>query len=487
MFIVTPYLTKEPTTYGIYAVCMSVTIFLNYADLGFLRAGQKYAAECFARNDRVGEMKYIGFGAFVLFVFTLMCTSVFFYLGFNPNIMIKGLDTFEKISTATSLLLILSSFAPVTVLQRIVAMIFDIRLESYISQRISLFASVITIFSVFYFFRNDHYQIVHYFLFSQSVNLVGIIICIFLAKHKYAYNMLQLFRFIHFDQEIFTKSKSLAFSGLYIMIIWILFYELDQIVIGKFLGAEKVAVYAIAFAFASFFRSIYGILFSPFTVRANHYVGSGDEEGLKRFSIQLFTISAPLVIIPTLAFALIAKPFILSWVGPNFTESIPLAVLFSLIFTCSFISYTTNTILIAKVRIKEMYIVSTIQPFVYWIGILFTYSFLGLISFGSFKFIATLISEAFYFYILFRFIGISVRDLLHRSFYPIILPLLFMVPVLLFASEYLPHEKSRINLLIIVLTTGVTILISFFIQYLTSSNIRIVAKSMYSTIVNQKS
>ena len=88
MFIVTPYLTQEPSIYGIYAVCMSVTIFLSYADLGFLRAGQKYAAECYARGERAEEMKYIGFGTFVLLVFTLLCASVFFYLGYHPQSLI---------------------------------------------------------------------------------------------------------------------------------------------------------------------------------------------------------------------------------------------------------------------------------------------------------------------------------------------------------------------------------------------------------------
>lgn len=44
MFIVVPYLSSDQTTYGIYSVCISVTIFLSYAYLYFLGAGQKYAA-----------------------------------------------------------------------------------------------------------------------------------------------------------------------------------------------------------------------------------------------------------------------------------------------------------------------------------------------------------------------------------------------------------------------------------------------------------
>jgi O-antigen/teichoic acid export membrane protein len=461
---------------------MSVTTFLNYADLGFLRAGQKYAAESFARNDRDEEMKYIGFGTFVLLIFTLLCTSIFLYLGFHPQALIKGLDTPDKISIASNLLIILAVFTPATVLQRMVSMIFDIRLEGYINQRISLMASIITIGSVFYFFGNGNYRIVGYFFFSQCINLAAIIYCIFLAKQKYSYRIKQLFRSVRFDYDIYKKANSLAYSGLYVMLVWILFYELDQIAIGKFIGIDKVAIYAIGFYFATFFRSIYGILFSPFTVRANYFVGNDDDEGLKRFSLQLFSLSAPLVVLPTVAFALIAKPFIMSWVGSDYIESVDLARFFSLIFTVSFISYSASMILVAKVRIKEMYIIASLQPLIYWIGILCTYSFLGLLSFALFKFIASIVAEAYYFYILIKYLKISLKELLQRVLFPIILPLVFLVVSLLIAHSYFPYEKSKINLLIVLGTTGLCILISFIIQYSTSSNIRLVAKNILNDL-----
>ncbi|MES2427310.1 MAG: polysaccharide biosynthesis protein [Bacteroidota bacterium] len=486
MFIVVPYLTKEPSIYGIYSICISVTIFLNYADLGFLSAGQKYAAECCSRNERTEEMKYIGFGTFVLLIFASLCVLIFLYLGFNPKELIKGLDTQDKTSIASSLLFILAGFTPVTVLQRMVSMIFDIRLDSYINQRVSLFGSIITISSVFYFFRSGSYGIIPYFFFSQSINLIAVLVSIWLANKKYNYNIGQLLSYIRFNSVIYKKANGLAYSGLYVMILWILFYEIDQFAIGKFIGVEKVAIYAIALSFSTLFRSIYGILFAPFNVRANYFVGNGDEDGLKRFCLQLFCLSAPLVVLPTIAFVLVAKLFIISWVGVNYTESIELARLFALIFTLSFISYPASMILIVKVRMKEMYVIATIQPLVYWIGVLSTYSFWGLLSFGLFKFIAISIAEIYYFYILAKYLDMSLMMLFRKAFYPIMLPLLFLVIILTFAVEYLPHEKSKINLLIVLGTTGICILISFILQYFASSNIRIVIKNLIGSIIPQK-
>jgi hypothetical protein len=125
-----------------------------------------------------------------------------------------------------------------------------------------------------------------------------------------------------------------------------------------------------------------------------------------------------------------------------------------------------------------MYIIATIQPLVYWIGILTTYSFLGLLSFASFKLIATLAGEAYYFSILVKYLDIPIRSLLKKSIYPIILPLIFLIASLVIVDGYLPYEKSKINLLIVLGSTGLCILISFIIQYMTSPNIRATAKNI---------
>lgn len=478
MFIVTPYLTKEPSIFGIYAVCISATIFLNYADLGFLRAGQKYAAECYARGERTEEMKYIGFGTFVLLVFTLFCASILFYLGYHPQSLIKGLDTPEKISTASSLLIILACFTPVAALQRMVSMIFNIRLDGYVNQRISLCASIITIGSVFYFFRSGKYQIAPYFFFSQAVNFVVLIVCLWLAKSKYDYNIKQLIRYVRFNLSVYKKASKLAYSGLYVTVFGIIFYELDQITIAKLLGVDKVAIYAIAFVFATLFRSIYGIIFYPFVVRANYFVGNGDDEGFKSFSFQLITLSASLVVIPTVAFILIAEPFIMSWVGTSYLGSVNLAKILALSYILSFISYTASTVIFAKERISEIYIIATIQPVIYWLGILSTYSFLGLMSFALFKLIATFASETYYFRILIKYLNMSTESFLKKVIYPLILPLAFLVTVLMIVNGYLPCEKSRINLLIVAGTTCFSVSGAFFIQYLTSSDLRKVAKQL---------
>ena len=103
----------------------------------------------------------------------------------------------------------------------------------------------------------------------------------------------------------------------------------------------------------------------------------------------MIIISAPITIIPTLTFSLFSKVIIISWVGIEYNESVNLAIFFSLTFLFGFITYPTDMFLLAKEKIKYLYISAIILPLIFWTGILLTISDIGLLSFGIFKVIAT--------------------------------------------------------------------------------------------------
>jgi O-antigen/teichoic acid export membrane protein len=207
MFVVLPFLTKNQTTYGVYALCISVNIFFGYADLGFMRSGQKFASENIKNENRKEEMKYIGFSTFILLIFTIIIALIIFLISFNPTILLKGVEDPRELSIASKLLLILSIFTPVAVFQRMISMIYEIRIENYINQKVFLIANIFTILSVFYYFRKDNYDIVNYFFFSQFLNFLSVLICFIIAKKKYEYDFKALFRMIKFNKEVYNKRR----------------------------------------------------------------------------------------------------------------------------------------------------------------------------------------------------------------------------------------------------------------------------------------
>jgi O-antigen/teichoic acid export membrane protein len=479
MFVVIPYLTSDPSTYGIYSVCISFSIFLAYADLGFLGAGQKYAAEYFAMGDQKSEVEVIGFTNFILGLFLMFFVIGFLLLSKYPHFLVKGIVNTNQETISSSLLLILAVFTPTTLLQRMLQMIFGIRMEDFIIQRTNIIGSIVKIASVLWFFRKGSYDIVGYFLFTQIVNLSAVITTMLIARKRYKYNFAILFRSINFNKVIYDKTKGLAFASLFMTVSWILYYEFDSVTIGKLLGAKWVGIYAIGLTVLSFFRSILGIVFSPFGIRFNHFIGSKNEASLKSFYLQIVTVFAPVVVFPIITVSLFAEPIVLTWIGSKYLDSI---IIIQFLVYCNifaFITYPTNFMLIAREQQKALYIINLLIPIVFWIGIAVSIGVWGIKSFAIFKLIAFLFSAVTLYKLMINYLKLKIMHSFNKVFTPMILPILFLLLSFFLVKEYLPHEKSKINLLVVGFVMGLLICISFIIQYLVSEDWR---KQINSTI-----
>ena len=482
MFIVTPYLSSSPSIYGIYMVCISMNIFFSYADLGFIGAGQKYAAEYFARGEKKEEIQIIGFSSFILLIFAFLCSFVFLFLSHNPVLLIKNLHAGEEYLIASRLLLILAASVPIIILQRIITMIFSIRLQDYLVQRVNVVTNILRIISIYYFFGQGKYDIVGYFLFIQILTFIMQIFLLLVARHKFDYSLKLLLRSICFKKQVFSKTRNLAFTSLFITVSWIIYYELDSIVIIKFLGAEKVAIYAIGLTALSLFRSLFGSLFAPFGPRFNHFIGVNDTAGLKNFFFVVIKRTAPFVIFPIITFSLLSGPFVMNWVGNQYKESIFIIEILSLCNIFAFISYPAGLLLMSQERVKEIYWIGALVPLVYWLGVFSSVSFLGIRSFYVFKFVSFFIPAVFYLLISKRFLETSVLSLFKRLFTSLIVPLVFLISFLMITKSYLPYEKSKLNLFYTVSLGCVGLLLTYVVLFFTSAETR----KLVSTFFNKK-
>lgn len=209
------------------------------------------------------------------------------------------------------------------------------------------------------------------------------VVNIALARRRYGYKVRDLLRAVRFSRDLFRKTRSLAFSSLLTVVAWIVFYELDPFAIGKLLGAQFLAVYAIALSAMSFVRNLLGILYNPFSARFNHFIGVGDIEGLKRFYRRVVELTMPATILPLLCLELLLQPFILSWVGPAYAASVPLAGLLLSSYACSFVSYPGGMLLVAQKRVRIINVLSAGEALVFWLGVIATIRPLGLYAFPA--------------------------------------------------------------------------------------------------------
>lgn len=465
IFIVIPFLSSDSNIFGIYSVCTSFSIFLAYADFGFLGAGQKFAAEAFARKNNNEEIRIIGFSIFILILFVAILASFFIFLSFYPELVVKDLiDEYQK-HVASSLFLILAFFTPTTILQRLLQMIYGIRMEDFFIQRSNVLGNIVKISSVYLFFNKNNFDIVGYFLFSQIINLIAAVFTLFLASHRYRYNFSYLFRSLRFDKTLFHRTNKLAVASLLITLSWILYYELDSLVIANRFGAREVAIYAIGLTFLSFFRNIFGILFSPFNVRFNHFIGTHDETKLKSFYLDIVSFLAPIVIFPIVSIAILSRPLILTWVGSDYSNSIHIVKFLVFCNIFAFVSYPTNFMLVAKENQKVLYSISIIIPLIFWGGIILFIGNMGILAFAIFKFIAFLFSFLFLYKIMIGYLGLPFFESIKKVFSPMVFPLLFLVSVCYIFHNFLPIGMSKFNLLLVIFFIFSIVCISLLIQY----------------------
>jgi len=135
----------------------------------------------------------------------------------------------------------------------------------------------------------------------------------------------------------------------------------------------------------------------------------------------------------------------------------------------------------AQERIKEMYVVNTIIPLVFFWGVVLTYGLLGLKAFALFKLFAFVLSASLYFFILLKYLEISILQSLKEIFMPLVVPIFFIVISATLIRNFLPCEKSKYNLVIVGMAAGGVIIISFVIQYFSSCKIRAYIRNTITT------
>ncbi len=468
MFIVIPYISENKVIFGIYSVCISTSIFLNYADIGFVSAAIKYAGESFARGEKERELEYYGLAGFILFILISLIASMYVILAMNPAILIAGIENSKYLTIATLLLCIQAIFSYNNILQRFVTSVFQVRIEQYIYQRVNIVANLLKILSVFYFFRGEHYQIVEYFLFTKIIELIALLFSLLIIRIKHQIHFKSFIKVFHFDKEIYEKTKGLAYSSLFVTIMWIAFYELDLVVIGRIYGADLVAIYAISFTLIKFLRSITSVLYSPFKSRYNHLVGLGQSDRLGALLSKVILFTMPLIVMIVLSIIVLSKNIILTWAGAEYIDSSILLALLSASYLFSFIRIPGANMMVALEKIKEMYLINALMVLIFWGGIILTSNYWGVGSFAIFKLLAGIFATAFYLRILVNYLDYGYLKFFKHTVGRMIFPLFIQIIFLLGVIQLLPNEKSLTGLIEVVAMGALSVLLGLIVLYFSS-------------------
>lgn len=481
MFIVAPLTTSTPEAYGVYSLCISFNIFLKYADLGFITAGRKYAAEAFSVNNHALEKKYVGTSMFIYGTMTMVFFLLTLLFATFPEIIIRDIGDSPYYNMAHQLLLILAFTFPLSIIQKFCGLIYSVRIEDYKIQSLQIVGSIIKIASVPAYFFNNRYDIVGYYLFCEVINLL-INMYILIRSKAIGYGAKEFFSCFKIDKEVFNEIKPLALSGFASVIGWVTYYELDTVGVSILLGANAVAVYALGKQIQTFVRSLVGIVYSPYPVRINYYIGNKDFNGLKSFFYKL-SEEFSIVIIPIVAIVLFAKPFIISWVGNGYEESVVILQLLVLTFVIHHVSSPASAVLYGLNKVKDILKLAFIPPIIFWVGIFSTFHFGGVNSFAVFKFLACVVTEFYYCYLAWKYLEYTKKDFYWGL---LIKPLLIIgascILFWYFSNHLLGNvTKGHQSLLYVAIVIGICCLSAFLIDTIFNKSLKNDIKHLLQT------
>lgn len=469
VLIVVPKISSNPNIYAIYTLCIGLGMFFNYTDLGFLSAGQKYAAESFAQSNRYLEIRIIGFVLFVLSIFIFLIMIMLVILAVNPTYIVKS-TTESDFDISTKLILILAFSAPTIIIQKFNFLISTIRIEEYIYQIIELFFNSLKILSIYFFTYDGGIDITGYYLSTQIFSLLSAIICTVILIKRYQYPLKKIIINLKFSKKIFHKTKSLALSSMFLTLAWILFFELDTIILSKFYGIKILASYGIAFVFLNFCRNIYNALYSPYISYFYHFTGRNDEIGLNNAFRKLLRWTIPLVIIPPIALSYYMDNIIAVWVGVEYESSIILSRIFVVTIAVTALYIPISYLIIAKSFNKVLRINALSLPLVFYTS-LFIFGSLGITNeaLALSKLITIVLSLILYIYYLIKLFNKSFLSIYLEFFRKIILPififffivLLMPVPIKIIKGDF----YSYVNLGLAILLPTIISIVVYYISF----------------------
>lgn len=473
LFVVIPFLSSNKELYGLYTFCASFQLYLSYADIGFLSAGQKYAAECFAKEDRAGETKIFGFVGFILLCLIIPFSILMCVAAYKPGMIITDLSP-ENISVVRWLFLTIAIISPIQVLlQRVSQSILTIRVKDYVASRIDIIGSVVKIGSVLFFFTDGRYMICEYFLFINCVTIACCLITISIIKRTENYRFRDVIKSIKWSKPVFDQIKYLAFSSLGATVAWLLYYELDLIYIGKLFSITDVAYYSVCFTLLNFIRNISNIIYGPYSQRFNHFVALNDEHSIKRMLHSIVKNTYPLYVFGCCLLSSISFYFIMLWVGKEYMPSVPILSLLAFFFIFQYISQPAGYLAIAK----EKYTIINVQSLgmsVLFLALVFILrtTGIGLMSFVIAKVSIAVLQGLYLTFFLSKWI--NIWDAI-KTYLPQVIISTFFICVLMYfgLGKLFPYPgKSMTGLILLLICCFVAFIVYVLVVYATNKSMR---------------
>ncbi len=346
----TPFMVRTlgQAEFGLYSFAASIIAYLTILDLGFASAVVRYTAK-YRAEGRLRE-QYEIFGMFLrlYIIIGIVALLIGLALAFNVEALFGGAMSGDEIDK-----------------MRIMLMLVAFNLA--FTFPLSLFGSIITAYENF--------------VFQKVVNLIRVVlnplIMIVLLLYGYRavamvvattlFNLVTLvincyYSFAHLKIKIlFTKIKWELLREVSLYSFWIflsaiidrIYWSSGQFILGIFSGTVAVAIYAVAIQIQQLYMMFSTAISGLFLPKVTAMVSKGDDhKALSDLFTRVGRLQYAILSFILVGFIILGRPFVVLWVGSDYADSYPIALLFLISLLVPLIQNMGLTILQARNQMR---------------------------------------------------------------------------------------------------------------------------------------
>ena len=346
----TPFMLRMmgQNEFGLYSLVASVVGYLTILDFGFANAIIRYTAKYRAENKE--REQYEMFGMFIILycIIGVIAFIAGLFLYFNADSMFNRTMTIADLSKVRTMILLMVFNVAFTFPMSIWGAIITAYEEFVFQKNVNICRIIlnpIIMVILLYMGYRAVAMVVLLTIFNVATLLMNAWYCFFRIHVKVRFGKIRF----GFLKEISTYSFWIFLEAIMNTIFW----SSGQFVLGMYVGATAVAIYAVAIQlkniYLSFSTAISGVFLPKITSMVSKH--TSDKE-ISDLFIKTGRIQYVVMITILAGFILFGRQFVRLWAGDNYDESYFITLMFFVPLTVPLIQNLGISILQAKNQLK---------------------------------------------------------------------------------------------------------------------------------------
>lgn len=304
--------------YGLWMLVASMTYYFQLLDLGYGNGLVRHVTEADARGDTDGMNEILS--TFVV-VYALLGAAAMIGIALLALFAVPRFPnlTAEQVNTGRLVLLVLGLRMSVGFPMTVFGAVTNARQRFAINSTVAIVVALVNALVTYVVLVNG-YKLTVLVPATVAVSLLSYIAYASVARHVFPEMRLNVSRFSR------VRLREVTSFSLYLFLISIaaqIGFNVDNLVVGAWMGTAAVAVYAVASRIAEYQRQMCnqfnGLLF-PIVVG---FEARGDSRALRMMLVDGTRLAFGLVVGVTVALLAFARPLVMRWMGAGFESSIP--------------------------------------------------------------------------------------------------------------------------------------------------------------------